>query len=198
MIPNISFENYHRLDLIQKFINRFHAASVNYLEIGCDRNQIFDNIQCARKIGVDPNRGGSHRMTSDDYFNSHNDTFDVIFIDGLHHYDQVTRDVNNALNVLTPQGVIIIHDMLPTHKDEISMPYPIKSLETRYWLGDVWRLSFDLMGRSDITFNLIAMDCGCGIIFKKPQIPVSIIHENTWEWYCNNVNKLPIIKYDEI
>jgi hypothetical protein len=100
--------------------------------------------------------------------------------------------------VLNPNGIIIIHDMLPTHIDETSMPNPIKSRNSRYWLGDVWRLSFDLMNRDDITFKLIAMDCGCGVITTVPQIPIKINHENTWEWYCDNLHKLPIVKYNEI
>ena len=196
MQAKINFEEVNRLDLILKSIKKVNAT--HYLEIGCDKNQIFNHINCEKKIGVDPVRGGSVRMTSDAFFASNSDTFDVIFIDGLHHYDQVTRDVNNAIKVLNPNGIIIIHDMLPTHKDETSMPDPIKSPYSRYWLGDVWRLAFDLMERSDITFKLIAMDCGCGVITKISQTPITIKHSNTWEWYCDNLNKLPIVKYHEI
>jgi len=196
MKANTNFENYTRLDLIKKIINKVAAKS--YLEIGCDKNQIFDNINHIEKIGVDPIRGGTLRMSSDDYFKNYTKKFDVIFIDGLHHYEQVTRDVNNALNVLNNNGAIIIHDMLPTFKDETSMPGPIKSQYSRYWLGDVWRLSFDLMARSDITFRVIPIDCGCGLITKIPQTPVNITHENTWEWYCENIDKLPYLSYNEI
>jgi hypothetical protein len=124
--------------------------------------------------------------------------FDIIFIDGLHHYDQVSRDVNNALKVLNQGGYVVIHDMLPTVVDEISMPDPIISTITQFWLGDVWRLGFDLMNRDDLTFKIIAMDCGCGVVTKNPQAPVVIDHVNTWEWYCNNWNKLPFVKYNEI
>ena len=196
MNANINFENFSRLELILKSLKKVNAKS--YLEIGCDKDQIFRHIICNKKVGVDPVRGGSLRMTSDEYFQNHQDMFDVIFIDGLHHYEQVTRDVDNALARLNPNGIIIIHDMLPTHEDEISMPDPIKSPHSRYWLGDVWRLSFDLMNRSDITFKLIAMDCGCGVITKIPQTPTVIQHENSWEWYCNNLHKLPFVKYNEV
>jgi len=196
MKANINFESFNRLELILKSLNKVNAKS--YLEIGCDKDQIFRHINCQKKVGVDPVRGGSLRMTSDQYFENYQDTFDVIFIDGLHHYEQVTRDVNNAISRLNPNGIILIHDMLPVHEDETSMPLPIKSPNTRYWLGDVWRLAFDLMGRSDITFKLIAMDCGCGVITKTPQVPIDIRHENSWEWYCNNLHKLPFVKYNEI
>lgn len=196
MKPNITFEEINRLDLILKILKKVNAKS--YLEIGCDKDQIFRHINCEKKVGVDPLRGGSLRMSSDEYFKNYKDTFDVIFIDGLHHYEQVTRDVNHAVDRLNPKGVIIIHDMLPVHEDETSMPSPIKSSHTRYWLGDVWRLSFDLIGRSDITFKLIAMDCGCGIVTKNPQVPNFVQHENDWEWYCRNIEKLPFVKYNEV
>lgn len=193
----IPFENHHRLDIIQKLIARTNAT--RYLEIGCDKNQIFKHIRCETKIGVDPVRGGTHRMTSDDFFKSYRDKkFQVIFIDGLHHYDQVTRDVNNSLEFLEDDGYIIIHDLLPVYEDETSMPYFIKSDKSPYWLGDTWRLSFDLMGRPDLTYKLVATDCGCGIVTKKPQVPFFTPHENTWEWYSNNWFRLPFIKYDEI
>lgn len=196
MKANIIFEETNRVELIQKLIDRINAKS--YLEIGCDRNEIFNAIRCDHKIGVDPKKGGSYLMTSDEYFKEFKDKFDVVFIDGLHHYDQVTRDVNNALDILNPGGYIIIHDMLPTIIDEVSMPDPIISKLTPYWLGDVWRLGFDLMGRDDLTFKIIAMDCGCGVISKTPQQPVEIVHTNTWEWYCNNWDKLPFVKYNEV
>jgi hypothetical protein len=197
MKANIVFEDYTRLNLILKLIERINAQ--NYLEIGCDKNQIFRHINCQKKIGVDPYRGGNHLMTSDAYFlNFTEDMFDVIFIDGLHHYEQVTKDVNNALNRLNDHGYIIIHDLLPVFKDETSMPAPIASADSPYWLGDTWRLSFDLMGRSDITFKIVTIDCGCGVIIKTPQVPVEISHENNWEWYCNNLDKLPLTQYHEI
>jgi hypothetical protein len=194
---DIPFENYHRLELIQKLIDR--TGATNYLEIGCDKDQIFKKIKNINKIGVDPVRGGTHRMTSDDYFRNHKDgVFEVIFIDGLHHYDQVTKDVNNALTRLTDNGYIVIHDLLPVYEDEISMPGPIQSEKSKYWLGDTWRLSFDLMGRNNITFKLIATDCGCGVVTKRSQNPIIVNHENSWNWYSSNWSKLPIIRYDEI
>lgn len=31
-------------------------------------------------------RGGTHRMTSDAFFATNEEQFDLVFIDGLHHY----------------------------------------------------------------------------------------------------------------
>ena len=76
----------------------------NYLEIGCQGNICFDAVPMMNKIGVDPQSGGTHREYSDDFFVSNTTYFDVIFIDGLHVYDQVRRDVVNSINFLKPGG----------------------------------------------------------------------------------------------
>ena len=34
----------------------------------------------------------------------------MIFIDGLHHYEQAHRDLRNSLNNLKKGGIILIHD----------------------------------------------------------------------------------------
>lgn len=193
---DIPFDKNHRYELIDKMIHRTQATS--YLEIGCDKNQIFDLITVPYKIGVDPIKGGNIRSTSDEFFEKNQDTFDVIFVDGLHHYDQVTKDINNSLAVLKSTGYIIIHDMLPTSKEEANMPWPLPGDQCKQWLGDVWRSAFDLAGRTDITFKLVLIDCGCGIITKYPQEPKHFEVDNSWEWYSNNWNKLPLVRFDEI
>ena len=39
-------------------------------------------------------------MSSDEFFLKNKDQFDIIFIDGLHVYEQVKRDIENSLIVL--------------------------------------------------------------------------------------------------
>ena len=55
-----------------------------YLEIGCKDNSTFDKVNVERKVGVDPERGGTLRMTSDAFFASDTQKFDIVFVDGLH------------------------------------------------------------------------------------------------------------------
>lgn len=191
---NIPFTAEHRLELIQLAIQKTNAT--DYLEIGCDKNQIFSNINVANKIGVDPARGGNIRTTSDEFFKQNTQKFDVIFVDGLHHYDQVGRDVNNSLKYLKQGGVIIIHDMLP--KKELHAEVPIPTPFRKPWLGDVWRLGFDLMARSDINFNIVKIDSGCGILWKGSQTPKKLDVVNSWNFYAENYNELPLISFDDI
>ena len=38
--------------------------------------------------------------------------YDLIYIDGSHHYDDVIRDANNSFNALNKNGIIIFDDFL--------------------------------------------------------------------------------------
>ena len=52
--------------IIQDTINRKNYKS--YLEIGCFNNELFNYINCRKKVGVDPYSGGTIRETSDVFF----------------------------------------------------------------------------------------------------------------------------------
>ena len=75
--------NGERIEIINHLIKK--TDGINYLEIGCDKNVVFSQINCINKVGVDPNSGGTIRDTSDNFFKTNKQKFDVIFIDGLHH-----------------------------------------------------------------------------------------------------------------
>jgi SAM-dependent methyltransferase len=191
---NIPFTKESRLDLIRLAVDKTKAEK--YLEIGCYKNKVFNNINCRYKVGVDPERGGTHRMTSDDFFVQNKESFDVIFIDGLHYYDQVKKDFENSLKTLTPNGIIILHDMMPLSPEETITPIPEKLPHT--WVGDVWRLAFDLSNRDDIVFKLILIDNGCGIVWKGSQISKNLKISDNWKFYQENWNKLPLETFDTI
>lgn len=189
---DINFDKNTRLDLIQYCIEKTNCNS--YLEIGCDKNQIWRHIKVEKMLGVDPVRGGNMRMTSDEFFKQNNETFDVIFVDGLHEYKQVTRDINNSINVLNDNGIIIIHDMLP-RTEEMANPNIISKGS---WLGDVYKSAFDLAGRSDVIFKLVLIDQGCGVLVKQENKNPIPFETADWNYYVNNWKKLPLIEYKDI
>ena len=122
-----------RTEVIQTFIDKY--AYRNYLEIGCQNDINFNAINCNNKVGVDPEMGGTLRMTSDEFFKVNAQKFDCIFIDGLHHSQQVYEDIKNSLKfALNPGGVILLHDMLPKSKEQQNVPRTQKS-----WTGDSWK-----------------------------------------------------------
>jgi SAM-dependent methyltransferase len=135
-----------------------------YLEIGCDANTLFDAIPLADKTGVDPARGGTHRMTSDAFFAQNDRKFDLIWIDGLHEYHQVHRDVANALAALKPGGWIGLHDMLPLDWLQEHMPRIHPG-----WTGDVWKVAFEIVATPGLDFRMVTIDHGVGLLRAAPE-----------------------------
>ena len=165
-----------RSDVVVYLQETFHYRS--YLEIGCHTNATFNIIQDMFQlaIGVDPNQGGTHRMTSDEFFATNQLTFDVIFIDGLHHSDQVAKDIENSLQVLNPGGTIVMHDCNPTTKisqlrmgEENGGRFTVDSWRegTNHWNGDTWRATLPLRLRDDLEIVIGDFDSGVGVIRKR-------------------------------
>ena len=124
-----------RWDIINQLIKDNGYQS--YLEIGVyNKAWNFDKIKCKKKVGVDPNKsvGATFALTSDDFFAQNKEKFDIIFIDGLHHNEQVQSDIHNSLNSLNENGSIVVHDCNPTTKEMQQVP----RIQGE-WTGDVWR-----------------------------------------------------------
>ena len=149
-----------RYKIIQEIID--FKKFKTYLEIGCDKDQSFSKISVDERVGVDPVQGGTHKMTSDNFFLNNKKNFDIIFIDGLHEYHQVMRDINNSLNFLNPNGVILLHDCLPR-----TIWNQITPRINSDWNGDVWKSIVHCRTLEHIdTYTLIA-DRGIGVIFPR-------------------------------
>ena len=150
-----------RCQIIQETILRKNYKT--YLEIGCLNDEVFSNIKIAKKIGVDPVSGGTIRDTSDNFFKKNNKMFDIIFIDGLHEYDQVKKDINNSLLFLNDDGVIFLHDCMPMRFIHQAVP----RAHVR-WNGDVWKNIVESRTRSEIDTYVVYADQGIGMILKRP------------------------------
>ncbi len=130
-----------------------------YLEIGLDRGHTFEDVAAHERWGVDPHPRFSMLdlpsnvrlfvTTSDDFFELLDPAvvFDVVFIDGLHVYRQVYRDLLNAFSHAGPSGTALVDDVVPV--DAISaIPDLDRSISERRrrglkgtpWHGDVFRV----------------------------------------------------------
>lgn len=152
-----------RFDIINKLINAFNYKS--YLEIGVSGGYNIKEVNCNYKIGVDPVAGEyvTHVMTSDEYFKNllPDDKFDIIFIDGLHLWEQCYRDIENSLNHLSPNGVIICHDMNPLEEMYQSRGY----VSSGIWNGDVWKAFVKVRMEHNDLFTCMIEDCDYGLGF---------------------------------
>ena len=195
-----------RFDIDWSAVNYNRAAIVNllladrrdahYLEIGCAENMLFDAVIARHKTGVDPSRGGTERLTSDEFFRRNPDEkYDVIFIDGLHVYDQAHRDLTNALRHLRPGGWIALHDMMPLDWLEEHVPRISGT-----WSGDVWKVAFELARAPHLDFRVIKVDRGVAVV--RPLGPEAVIADLSAEladkrfgYFYDHAADLPIVDY---
>jgi len=189
-------QDFLRWDLIEYLDNKFTYKS--YLEIGCDENQLFSKIKIKNKYGVDPVRGGNIKKTSDDFFNNNQKTFDLIFIDGLHEYDQVKKDILNSLKFLNKNGIVLVHDCLPDCCSKQAVP--------RYrmtWNGNVWKAIVDLRTDSEIEIFTCEIDQGIAVIQNKKNSAILQINKKAKkltfkDFYNNYKNYMRVISLEEL
>lgn len=134
-------------------------AASTYLEIGVQHGLTMENIRLPFKWGVEPNPlfeldslpPGMRLFhgTSDDFFRTltHNVVFDVVFLDGLHEWQQTYRDLVNTLKHSHLNTVILIDDVVPNDQHS-ALPIEQEALEARRdaglpsleWHGDVYKV----------------------------------------------------------
>ena len=132
-----------------------------YLEIGVAKGSTFFKVNAKEKHAVDPRfrfdvktrfehkEEFYYNMTSDEYFSKikTDKYFDIIFLDGLHTYNQTLRDFINTLSVSHERTIWIIDDTVPV--DEISAEPDLNKVRSirriqdsndETWMGDVYKV----------------------------------------------------------
>ena len=202
-----------RIDILRRIAAALNAR--HYLEIGVSKGESFFPLRVARKVAVDPNPRLSwrkrlrkclanplnlfnayHRVTSDEYFvrcAPPEGGFDLVFVDGLHTYEQSLRDALNALEALNPGGVVALHDCNPPHA---AAAFPARSFEdaaarrppgwTGEWCGDVWKAVVHLRAtHPDMDVAVLDCDYGVGLVRRgrgEPMQAVDITALAGWDY----------------
>jgi hypothetical protein len=174
-------------DIINEIIKKLGAES--YLEIGYGTGYNFNKIKCKSKDAVDPKiKNFTHNMyplDSDTFFKGSDFKWDVVFIDGLHHADQVRKDIINSMKCNAK--AIILHDTIPPTEEHQIVPRQQKS-----WTGDVWRSAIGFHENyPDVEFETYRSDYGLTVIYPKGK-KVRKHFENTeiaWEYFKENAKK---------
>lgn len=159
-----------RINKIAKLFNAKH-----YLEIGVSKGDTFNSVNIENKTAVDPAfrfnteefttplttffpctsdvffDEFSQKMNSKPYTNDDGTpfTFDIIFIDGLHTFEQSYRDFENSIKYSHKDTVWIIDDTIPADpysalpSQSTSYAYRTRAqLAGRPWHGDVFKTVF--------------------------------------------------------
>jgi hypothetical protein len=202
-----------RYNMIQQCIDviKKRKSKVNYLEIGVQTGFCFFKIKANKKLAVDPDfiiktknkvkayiknlsnfNNKFFELTSDDFFEQKKDYIksvgglDVVFIDGLHLYEQVVKDIKNSLTYLNKGGVILVHDCNPLNENAAVRAYTSSEVAAMnlpgydyIWNGDVYKAIVELRAtRYDIDVMVINSDHGVGIITQgNSEVPLTLSKE---------------------
>lgn len=183
-----------RIKVINEFINKMKYEK--YIELGTSTGVCFLRVNAKKKLAVDPEmrisrskrfkalfrnphnlKNEYYEMTSDNFFHKKKNYLkemkpDIVFVDGLHTYEQSLNDVRNALKVVKPGGIVLMHDCNPIHELAAAPASSIEEVKKNApqdwngdWNGDVWKafvhLKDELKSKNFFTLNT---DCGIGVI----------------------------------
>ena len=125
-------------------------------------------------------------MTSDDFFAANwiklEDEesqrplliFDCVFLDGLHHADQLKKDIKNAWYCLREGGCILIHDTNPHSESITHVPR-----DNREWCGNVYKTICQIDEPEIFTLN---EDYGVTVIRKEGELKINDDVDD-WAWF---------------
>jgi hypothetical protein len=210
---------------VQGLLNLF--ADPSYLEIGVNEGATFTKVKASRKVAVDPvflfdvREAGAadpasefHEITSDDYFGrvvDPDERFDVIYLDGLHTFEQTLRDFTNAVHHLSPKGVILIDDVCPVSylaslpdRDNYFTVRNFLEVTDKSWMGDVYRLVFFVETfYQHMSYATIADNHGQAVIWRerRSEVPLRTVRgtgELTFEEFVLGQEHMRLMPYDEI
>ena len=138
---------------------QINSAS-SYLEVGVEEGATFFAVDIQDKVAVDPTfrfdlhtHSGPHahfyQMTSDQFFRDParaGRTFDFIYLDGLHTYEQTLRDFCASLECSTERTIWLLDDTIPSSwlaaQPKYLLNYPRLADYARRspWMGDVFKI----------------------------------------------------------
>jgi hypothetical protein len=184
-----------RLDVVQGLLDMYEEP--RYLEVGVHSGETLFGVRAAARVGVDPHFRfdvDEARRTqpqcelwpveSDEYFGriaSPATRFDVVFLDGLHTFEQTLRDLLNALALLADGGVVVVDDVQPSssvaaigHLERFVAVRTALEVESRDWMGDVYRLVFFVDSfLQQLSYRTVADTHGQMVVWRAPRESVS-------------------------
>jgi hypothetical protein len=183
----------NRSEVINYFMSALKLTS--YLELGVEAGVTFNAVVANRKVAIDPAfkiaqselKGASRQITSDAFFDSNlTDRFDLIFIDGLHTFEQSLRDALRSLPRLTENGILIIDDCYPSDylaslRDHglCALAKEREGLPDRNWMGDVYKTVLFINEFYDsLDFSYVQDTMGIVVVWKKLRRLTPLFREN--------------------
>jgi hypothetical protein len=206
-------------------INRIARLSDarNYLEIGVFDGATFFDVDIKYKVAVDPNflfdfafKQNSttkfYPVTSDVFFQTcPPQEFDIIYLDGLHTFEQTLRDFMNSLHFAHEKTIWLIDDTVP-NDNFAALPdqercYRLRRMQGNgdwSWMGDVFKVIYFI--RAVMRFYSVRTFTGHGqtVVWKDMTacnetiaLPLERVGPMTYEDFCETYHEAMNVMDDE-
>lgn len=133
---------FNHSDFITELVKQLNCSS--YLELG-----VYDGVTLSkvknhvnRLISVDikdlrkEKIGEFHLKNTDNFFENFKDQIDFIFIDADHNFESVKKDFENSIKILSPLGMIVLHDTDPIEEKYLDGGYCGDSYKMDKWIRE--------------------------------------------------------------
>jgi hypothetical protein len=173
---------FHRGISYEEYLKQIHQVCrpLNYLEIGTGFGATLALARCPA-LAIDPvfqfrgnafaQRSETHlfQMKSDDFFVRHDPkrhlggSIDFAYLDGMHLFEFLLRDLINVEKNAHTGTIIAMHDCYPVNAEiadrEVNHAARKAEPETRsWWTGDVWKL-LPILRELRPDLRVLALDC---------------------------------------
>jgi hypothetical protein len=167
LLSRAVFPGPHYREVLKEIHSRLHPQT--YLEIGVESGATLAFATgCEIAVGVDPEPLSSvallppplqvFRETSDAFFATRaraaifaQRNLDLVFIDGLHLFEQTLRDFIHVEAWSSPNTVVLLHDCLPVCEAAAA-----RQRISKFWVGDTWKvLEILIAQRPDLRIAVI-------------------------------------------
>lgn len=166
----------------------------NYIEIGVNQGTTFcssDLDFLSRKVAVDPafnfpfneiasDRSVFYEITSDDFFSGSLESgfpADIIFLDGLHTFEQTFRDFCASISLASRKCIWIIDDIRPlsfaqaeTDMIKVKKLKSILGEEHGWWMGDVYKVVVAIHDYfPSFSYRVLPGQTGQAVVWQEPR-----------------------------
>ena len=161
-----NLENYNQSMVLKRRSDRLNQLatinkSSNYLEIGVSKGITFNAVNIKNKVAVDPKFKFKTQkyatenivfleITSDEFFKNHAkgfESFDLIYLDGLHTFEQTFRDFCASVSLAHSQTIWLIDDTCPgsyaqaqSSLQNCTKLRQFSPEKNGNWMGDVFKI----------------------------------------------------------
>lgn len=184
----------------------------SYLEVGTFKGETFLALDFDNMVGVDPSprfdidpekhkKHKTYRVKSDEYFLkfSQKEYFDLIFLDGLHTFEQTFRDFCACMGMVKKSTIVVIDDTVPndyfSSLPDQNIAYAMRKkhgIEGYAWHGDTFKT---MLAIHDFFPN---WDYRTIIDNGNPQTILFQAPRSTFQLKWNNLEKITRATYLEL